>query len=247
MPIAKELPFFKFEPSEWDNGHIQMCSREVKGLFIDLCSLYWSRTGNLYYAFALQKLCNGIEDALQQLIKSRIIRVVDEQIVIEFLDEQLAEFNIISEKRRESAQKRWENANALQNTSKSNARREEKRREEKRREEEKAPLRAVENPFVNDPEKIAWDNWIKYRKEIGKSIKPTTAKMQIQFLGGRAGPEIAAIINQSITNGWTGLFELKKQNNVTRAGNKEATRRADSIRESSNFDDDGLFGNPINR
>jgi hypothetical protein len=36
--MAKELPYFKFEPSEWDNGIIQMCSRESKGLFIDICA-----------------------------------------------------------------------------------------------------------------------------------------------------------------------------------------------------------------
>ena len=57
--MAKELPYFKFEPSEWDNGIIQMCSRESKGLFIDICAMYWSRLGNLPYKLVLQKLCNG--------------------------------------------------------------------------------------------------------------------------------------------------------------------------------------------
>jgi uncharacterized LabA/DUF88 family protein len=34
--MAKELPYFKFEPNQWENGNIQICSHEEKGVFIDL-------------------------------------------------------------------------------------------------------------------------------------------------------------------------------------------------------------------
>ena len=63
-------------------------------------------------------------------------------------------------------------------------------------------------PF-RDEIKKAWDEWEQYRKEKKQSLTPSTIKKQIQFLGGRGDPEIIAIINQSIINGWTGLFELK--------------------------------------
>jgi uncharacterized phage protein (TIGR02220 family) len=137
--MAKELPYFKFETSEWDNGTIQMCSRETKGLFIDLCSMYWARLGDIKTKLALQKLCNGNANALQELIEEDIIQILDEKIVIYFLDEQLKEFNAVSDKRKKAANKRWEqptenkavNANALQVQNKSNAIREEKRKEEK--------------------------------------------------------------------------------------------------------------------
>jgi len=130
--MAKELPYFKFEPGAWDNGNIQMCSRESKGLFIDLCSIYWSRLGELPYALALQKLCNGNNDALQELQKQDIFGVIDGNIVIEFLDEQLSEFQETSKKRTKAANKRWSDANALQLQSKSNAIREDKIREDKK-------------------------------------------------------------------------------------------------------------------
>jgi hypothetical protein len=130
--MAKELPYFKFEPGAWENGNIQMCSRESKGLFVDLCSIYWSRLGELPYALALQKLCNGSKDALQELIDHEILGVVDGQIVIEFLDEQLTEFSHTSEKRRKAANKRWKDASALQVQSKSNAIREDKIRVDER-------------------------------------------------------------------------------------------------------------------
>lgn len=141
--MAKELPFFKFEPNQWDAGNIQMCSRASKGLFTDMCSLYWSRLGELPYALALQKLCNGIKDEMQELIDNEIIGVIDGHIVIEFLDEQLSEFSNVSEKRRKAAEKRWKDASALQVQSKSNAIREEKKREEKKREEESENAREV--------------------------------------------------------------------------------------------------------
>ena len=131
--MAKELPYFKFEPSEWDNGNIQICTRDSKGLFIDLCSIYWSRLGELPYALALQKLCNGNNDALQELINRQIIHIEHDQIIIDFLDEQLSEFNQINEKRRNAANKRWKDASALQVQSKSNAIREDKIRGEEKR------------------------------------------------------------------------------------------------------------------
>lgn len=81
-------------------------------------------------------------------------------------------------------------------------------------ETETPPLRAFEVPFVDDVLK-AWVEWEVYKKEKKQKLSPSTAKKQILFLQGRAGPEIIGIINQSITNGWTGLFELKNNSNGT--------------------------------
>ena len=127
--MAKELPFFKFHPSAWENGKIQLCSRQSKGLFTDLCSAYWTRQGELPYAFALHKHCNGDASLMQELINNEVIIIEEEQIIIEFLDEQLSEFIEIGKKRADAANKRW-NANAMQMQCNGNARREEKRREE---------------------------------------------------------------------------------------------------------------------
>ena len=160
--MSKELPYFKFEPSEWDNGNIQMCSRESKGLFIDLCSIYWSRVGELPYALALQKLCNGNKDALQELVEHEIIGVIEGQIVVQFLDEQLSERGQVSTKRREAAQKRWSDASALQMESKSNAkRREESRIEEKKKEDNTAIAEVPVWPSF-------LEFWDKYDKKVGK-------------------------------------------------------------------------------
>jgi len=141
--MAKELPFFKFEPGAWDSGMIQLCSLEAKGLFIEICALYWSRLGELPYALALQKLCRGNAKLMQELEQNQIFALQEHdnrsQIVITFLDEQLQEFKQVSEKRQKAASKRWDNqavnANAMQMQSKSNAIREDKIREDKIRED----------------------------------------------------------------------------------------------------------------
>ena len=129
--MAKELPYFKFEPNQWENGNIQICSKESKGLFIDLCAVYWSRLGEMPYTLALQKHCNGNKDALQELENNEIISVSNGQIIIDFLDEQLNEFKETSKKRQKAANKRWSNASVMQVHSKSNAIREDKKKGDK--------------------------------------------------------------------------------------------------------------------
>ena len=144
--MAKELPYFKFEPSQWDNGNIQMLSREEKGLFIDLCSMYWSRTGDVSLKLAIQKLCAGNATALNSLCDEKIIEVIEGNIFIKFLSEQLNEFEDLSKQNSKNAKEGWikrrkqreesgRNAVASISQSESYAIREEKRREEEKKEE----------------------------------------------------------------------------------------------------------------
>lgn len=151
--MAKELPYFKFEPSEWLEGNIQICSDEAVVCFINLASGYWLKLGELSYAFALQKYCRRNASIIQELIDNEIITLNDDKINIKFLDDLLNEREAVSDKRRRAAEKRWNDANALQVESKSNAKREEKRREKKN----------VNISFI--------EFWNLYDKKIGNKIK----------------------------------------------------------------------------
>lgn len=104
---------------------------------------------------------------------------------------------------------------------------EDKGKEEvKGKEEGEVPLRAdVPDIFFGEDVQKAWIEWEQYRKEKKQKLTPSTAKKQMSFLGGRAGPEAIAIINQSILNGWTGLFELK--NNGT--GKQTTDKRTEHL------------------
>lgn len=137
--MAKELPYYKFEPSEWLEGEIQICSDAAIVCFTNLCSGYWLKLGSMSYAFALHKYMRKDANLMQELINSNVIAVQEDEISINFLDKQLKEFKVVSDKRSFAAKKRWSkntvnqdvNANALQVYSKSNAIREEKIREDK--------------------------------------------------------------------------------------------------------------------
>lgn len=52
-----------------------------------------------------------------------------------------------------------------------------------------------------------WADWCQHRKEIRKSLTSTTCARQAKTLSGHHDAD--AVINQSISNGWTGLFPDK--------------------------------------
>ena len=54
----------------------------------------------------------------------------------------------------------------------------------------------------------SWERWLAYRKEIGKSLKPASIPSAQQALI-KYGDQQAAVVEQSIANGWQGLFALK--------------------------------------
>jgi hypothetical protein len=160
--MAKELPYFKFEPNQWENGNVQICSREDKGLFLDLCSMYWSRLGKVPFKLAVQKLCNGNATAFDSLINEGIFTVIEDDICIEFLNEQLQEFEDQSEINRKNALEGWKkrreserNATASKPQSETDGIREEKSKEEKSKEEKKktfmSEAKASDLSEVNKP------------------------------------------------------------------------------------------------
>lgn len=103
--MAKELPYFKFEPNQWENGNIQMCTDIAKAHFINICSAYWSRVGSLSEKLALIKCCSGNQSTYNELLDNGIVKSIDGMIVISFLDLQLSEFMDIKRSRSESGKK----------------------------------------------------------------------------------------------------------------------------------------------
>jgi hypothetical protein len=236
--MAKELPYFKFEPAQWDNGKIQFCDDDIKGIFIEMCCMYWQRLGDLPHALALQKHCKGNPTAIDMLKKFDVIDIIEGQIIIEFLDEQLNEFQETSEKRSKAANKRWKNASAMQKQCKSNAIREEKKREEERREEKKE----VVFPFDSIEFKKNWQIWKNYKKtdhrfSYKSEVSEQAALKSLNELSKGVEENAIKIIHQSIAGGWKGFFELKNNNN----GN---TSRKENISEARQAIRDYAFSRP---
>jgi excisionase family DNA binding protein len=58
-----------------------------------------------------------------------------------------------------------------------------------------------------------WDEWRQHRKGIRKPLTATSTKLTLKKLADlrAGGHEPRTVIEQSIANGWTGLFALKNQ------------------------------------
>lgn len=125
------------------------------------------------------------------------------------VEQQIAEFRGKSDKAKQAARKRWENtdANALPTHSERNA--------------NHKPItnnhKPIKNPVAPAPDCInsdAWSEWAEYKKQSKKKLTPATVLKQYSFLSVYDKPTQQIIINQSITNGWQGLFEPKEQKNA---------------------------------
>lgn len=66
------------------------------------------------------------------------------------------------------------------------------------------------DPMTAKPANVSaavWADWCQHRREIGKRLTKTTCERQAKTLAGHHAPD--SVINQSISNGWTGLFPEK--------------------------------------
>lgn len=240
--MAKELPYFKFNVSEWNDGDVTLCSFQAQGLFINLCSLYWSQEGNLSLNKSKKRFKGCGKKAWEELMNDGLIKVDGDKISINFLDQQFEDRRQLSKQNAKNVKKRWNEGKDDTSVSDSyNVRttsvyNKEKRKEEKKREEEKReeknPLRVLgELPFASEKFLNAWLEWEQHRKEKRISLTPVSTKKQLKFLGGRSEFEAIGIIEQSIKNGWTGLFELKDQNGISKKNEHPAQTAARNFAE----------------
>jgi hypothetical protein len=86
--MAKGLPYFKFDTSEWLSGDIVFEDMVSQGLFINLCALYWQKGGDL----SIQDIDRRFKDYPNwRTLTERYISLSEDKIAIKFLDEQFAE------------------------------------------------------------------------------------------------------------------------------------------------------------
>lgn len=76
----------------------------------------------------------------------------------------------------------------------------------------------------------AWGRWVTYRRSIKKPIKPASTQAAQRALAG-FGPRQGEVVEQSIANGWQGLFALRE----TRDGRSSADRRAAHLAELGGY------------
>lgn len=102
-----KLTWFKFTPSNWVMGKILKCPEITQARFIKLLCLYWNKDCVLNYEDAEIEVD---KEHLDIMISKKVIKNIDDFIVIEFLNEQLEDISKTSEKRRKAVNDRWQKA-----------------------------------------------------------------------------------------------------------------------------------------
>ena len=204
--MSKELPFFKFYPSEWFEGDITLQNEKTQGLFVLICAWYWKKDCVVDLKFINKRLIDNkasLKQCLNNLIDSEIIKVDDNQrIVINFLDQQYDE---LSEKRKKLVDAGRKGGKASLKHRRSNKEIEvDKDKEIKERE-------YIEKDFLP-----IFERWLKYKKDKRQSYKnedSIKAAYNKLYKLAEGNSELAdKIVEQSLANNWDGLFELKDEN-----------------------------------
>lgn len=104
--MSKELPFFKFHSNEWLTGDIVFEPYDIQGVFIHVCSTYWSQDCSIDIARLKKRLSNVKEEQWQCLIDNGYIKVNSKgDVSISYLDEQINELGEQHKKKVEAGRK----------------------------------------------------------------------------------------------------------------------------------------------
>jgi hypothetical protein len=101
--MSKELPFFKFNATEWITGNISYEPFELQGAFISVCAEYWNRNNDLSIDEAKLRLRNAT--IVEILIEKNYLKTKKNKIVISFLDKERKEIESKRLKLSESGRK----------------------------------------------------------------------------------------------------------------------------------------------
>lgn len=84
--MSKELPFFKFNATQWLTGNINYETYHTQGVFIKACAEYWNRSNDLTID-DLNLRINETE-TIKYLIEKGYLKMKGKKLVIKFLDEE---------------------------------------------------------------------------------------------------------------------------------------------------------------
>lgn len=98
------LSWFKFTPSDWIMGKIQRTPEITQARFMRLICLYWNKQCILSYEDAEIEID---KEHIDILLSKKIIKLENDFLIIEFLNEQMGTISETSQKRKEAVLQRW--------------------------------------------------------------------------------------------------------------------------------------------
>lgn len=219
------LPYIQLYAADYlaDTMHL---TTEEHGAYLLLIMNYW-QTGKPLQSERIPNVVRLNKSRFNEIEKtlSDFFTITEDGLwVHERIERDLAFVRSKSDKASESAKKRWsktsrkrvgtdepiDHTNAMQTYSDTNT---DSNTETEIYSNSKKSLEIILDNSI-DPE--VWDQWLRYRQERNLNCNPMTMQAQAKLLAKIAtnGFNPNEIIQSSITNGWQGLFEPKKQSTV---------------------------------
>jgi hypothetical protein len=243
--MAKELPYFQFEPAEYLTKDVSFCSLSAQGLFINLCAYYWQRECSLTKEQILRRL--NYPKELNELITEGVIDLEGENIIIKFLDVQYDNATNKSRINSENGAKGGRPKKPKQNPKKTEIKPNQKPiksqskgiREEKIKEDdiiqEDIIKRELIFPFHSENFVYQWQIWKTYKKEQHRftyksEATEQAALTQLQKMSTNQERKAIEILHHTMANGWKGFVEPKTD------PRKETQDAFQAVKDKINFD-----------
>jgi len=227
--MAKELPYFQFEPAEYLTGKIQFCSFEAQGVFINICAIYWQRLGDITKEQLLKRYP---ENCINELLKDGLLKETKIKISINFLElqiknkVQISKINsrngkLSAEARKQKASQMNENTTTVEipfNENPTN------RREEKR-EDNKINKEGIFNSFkfqllkLGVPSNLVED-FMKVRKNK-KASDTETSFNKFMTEVKKSGKPVSEIVQICVEKDWKGFDSSWLNNEFKFVGKNE--------------------------
>lgn len=204
-------PAFQFYPADFLVG-VMGLSDEEAGAYIKMLSVQWLKGPLPECSKEIKKLVGLGKKPSDFLLEKFPVGDCGKR-KNERLEKEREKQVTFRESRAENAKKRWDkestgNARASRSICKNDA-----LRLQSSSSELKKVADAPELPFESERFKQSWGEWTSYRTQSKKKLSPISIKKQFnQFIQWGEVKSIQSI-NQSISHGWQGLFEPKRDTN----------------------------------
>lgn len=231
------MPFpYKYFPlyaADFDTATRAM-SVEAVGVYIRLLSSQWINDSIPENLVQLDRI-SGVHnlnhfEIIWAEIEHKFQKVGNGQLKNKRLEIERQKILKMSKQNRNAALSRWKktrenselDTDALQLESESESESEKKKEKISPPTSERSKRKSASPPLPDGLNLEAWERWLAYRRESGKpKWKPITIKAKTKQLVALSLDQQAACINDSIGNGWIGLFPEKWMKGGLKSGERQ--------------------------
>jgi len=208
--MSKDLPYFRFYPSEWLEGDITLENERTQWLFLTIMAWYWKKDCVIDFKFIQKRIIKGkatLKQCLENLIIAGILKVDENELIsINFLDRQ---YDYLSEKRQKKVEAGRSGGKAKRKQKPSKKEKEKKNNKEEKKKKENVVY------FVDEKLNKTFLAFIEHRIKVKAPMTEHAKELMVNKLLKISKNNLRAaveILNRSILSGkWTDIYALKPE------------------------------------